>query len=222
MPRDDAFPGQGLFGGVCAGGEGWGIGAPQPDLLRLIEEFPPRGRILDVGCGTGDLAIELARAGRAVLGIDVAEAAIETARSRLAALPPEQRALVEFRVADALQLAELAGEVESVADCGFFHLFDAVTRRDLVDELGRVLPRGGRYHMLGFAIPIPTPAAPREVTREEITALFAREAGWIVRAMRSAAFLTHGYGGIPALAVCAERAVGAEWGQAPAPPARGS
>src|SRR5271165_2507201 len=39
-------------------------------------------RVLDAGCGTGALAVELARRGADVLGIDVSPSLVELARSR--------------------------------------------------------------------------------------------------------------------------------------------
>jgi SAM-dependent methyltransferase len=40
------------------------------------------GRVLDVGCGTGSLAVLLARDGRTVVGVDPAAASLEVARSK--------------------------------------------------------------------------------------------------------------------------------------------
>ncbi|MEU6430998.1 class I SAM-dependent methyltransferase [Microbispora sp. NPDC046973] len=40
------------------------------------------GRVLDVGCGTGSLAILLADSGRTVMGVDPAEASLRIARSK--------------------------------------------------------------------------------------------------------------------------------------------
>ena len=35
----------------------WDIGAPQPAMAALIENYPPANPVLDLGCGSGDLAI---------------------------------------------------------------------------------------------------------------------------------------------------------------------
>lgn len=46
---------------------------------------PPYGRALDVGCGGGTWAVELARRGWQVTGIDNVRAALERARQRASA-----------------------------------------------------------------------------------------------------------------------------------------
>ncbi|MCX6844156.1 MAG: class I SAM-dependent methyltransferase [candidate division WOR-3 bacterium] len=38
----------------------WDIGEPQPAMLSLLDAYPPTGPVLDVGCGTGDLALAIA------------------------------------------------------------------------------------------------------------------------------------------------------------------
>ena len=76
----------------------WG---PQPALLDVLRRILPHGPILDVGCGSGDLAIALAEEGYPVLGIDFVPAAVDQALMKAAALPPALRARLEFRVADA-------------------------------------------------------------------------------------------------------------------------
>ncbi len=57
---------------------------PRDDLdayLAIAEELQA-DRVLDVGCGTGSLAIELARAGRAVIAVDPAAASLDVARAK--------------------------------------------------------------------------------------------------------------------------------------------
>lgn len=49
----------------------WDVGKPQPALMVLLDEYPPTGPVLDVGCGTGELALALAQRGLTVLGVDV-------------------------------------------------------------------------------------------------------------------------------------------------------
>jgi 2-polyprenyl-3-methyl-5-hydroxy-6-metoxy-1,4-benzoquinol methylase len=57
-----------------------------PPLLRtrlafLLAHVPAGGRVLDVGCGEGRFAAELVRAGREVVGVDVAEEPLRRART---------------------------------------------------------------------------------------------------------------------------------------------
>jgi len=49
--------------------------------LAIADELGAR-HVLDVGCGTGSLAILLASSGRAVVGVDPAEASLEVAKSK--------------------------------------------------------------------------------------------------------------------------------------------
>ena len=57
---------------------------PRDDLAAYLAIAAELGadRVLDVGCGTGCLAIELARTGRTVIGADPAAASLEVARAK--------------------------------------------------------------------------------------------------------------------------------------------
>jgi SAM-dependent methyltransferase len=185
----------------------WDIGEPQPDLIALLDEFPPTGPVLDVGCGTGVLAFALAQRGLAVLGVDLAEAAIAQARAKVVTAAPGIGRLVEFRVSDALHPALFPGPFGAVVDSGFFHLFGRLVRERFAHELAATLATGGRYYLLGFAINSPIPNAPRQVSDSELRALFAPEHGWRVLALRPARFLIRSArsNDVPAVAACVER-----------------
>jgi SAM-dependent methyltransferase len=47
----------------------------------LVDTFGP-GSVLDAGCGTGRVAIELSRRGHPVVGVDIDEAMLESARAK--------------------------------------------------------------------------------------------------------------------------------------------
>jgi SAM-dependent methyltransferase len=52
----------------------------------LVDSYGP-GSVLDAGCGTGRVAIELSRRGHAVVGVDVDESMLEAARAKAPTLP---------------------------------------------------------------------------------------------------------------------------------------
>src|SRR5579859_5071724 len=121
-----------LWRGIPAGLE------PEHFALRLrflLAETPPGARVLDLGCGEGWFAAELAGAGAEVLAVDVAE---EPLRRALARNPGLRTQLIDgeggWELAEASFDVVWAGEVlEHVAD----------TSRWL-SELRRVLRSGGR------------------------------------------------------------------------------
>src|SRR5215217_4972205 len=53
-----------------AGPPPWDIGRPQPAFLELAEQGALTGRVLDVGCGTGEHALMAAARGFDATGID--------------------------------------------------------------------------------------------------------------------------------------------------------
>ncbi len=55
--------------------------------LQLAQELPPKSLILEVGCGTGRVAIHLAKHGFTVTGTDISEAMLELARQKCQSLP---------------------------------------------------------------------------------------------------------------------------------------
>ena len=86
--------------------------APVLELLGA----QPSWRILDVGCGTGELTVELARRSASVLGVDSSPAMIESARR---ALPKELSGRLSYEIADGQALSASIDEQD-------YGTFDAV------------------------------------------------------------------------------------------------
>ncbi|HEY1989802.1 MAG TPA: class I SAM-dependent methyltransferase [Acidimicrobiales bacterium] len=162
------------FDASYAGTPPWDIGRPQPAFLELAEEGVLRGRVLDIGCGTGEHALMAARFGHESTGIDMAPTAIAIAEGKAR----ERGLTARFRVGDALQLSDLNEQVDTVLDCGLFHVFEDDDRVRYVDSLRAVLPPGGRMYMLCFSDRQPGDWGPRRVTQDEIEASFGH--GWQV------------------------------------------
>jgi SAM-dependent methyltransferase len=102
------------------GGPPWVIGGPQPALARVLDEGVKGPKVLDVGCGTGDLAIALARRGYEVTAIDISRVAIDMARAKAAA----EGLMVHFEVQDATDLSLPSAPFDSVFDSGLLHSLD--------------------------------------------------------------------------------------------------
>jgi SAM-dependent methyltransferase len=77
---------------------------------RLVESLGPR-RVLDAGCGTGRVAIELASRGLQVTGVDVDDAMLAEARRKAPHLSWITGNLATVRLDERFDLAVLAGNV---------------------------------------------------------------------------------------------------------------
>jgi len=84
-----------------------------------------RGRLVDIGCGGGDLCFGAADLGFETLGVDIAEGMIAEASRRAAALAPEVRSRLEFRVGDVLTLDDAGPSVDAVTALGLLEYLEA-------------------------------------------------------------------------------------------------
>jgi ubiquinone/menaquinone biosynthesis C-methylase UbiE len=165
------------FAGMYAEGiPPWQIDRPQPEVIQLIEQGKFESPVLDLGCGTGDNAIELARHGLVVKGLDAVPEALERARKKTEQAGLKQSP--EFVLADALRLAESGLKVRTVLDCALFHTFSDEERREYILGLEAVLSPGGRLHILSFSELETRQPGPRRLSLSEITGSFG--AGWRV------------------------------------------
>ncbi|MHA1924802.1 MAG: class I SAM-dependent methyltransferase [Candidatus Thorarchaeota archaeon] len=148
----------------------WDIGHPQSVVIDLNESGELAGRILDVGCGTGENAIFLADRGSDVVGIDFTQRAIEIAQVKSF----ERDVDIEFLVGDVLELDYHFREMEFdvVLDSGLFHTLIDEERPLYVEQVTRVLKPGGSFFMLSFSVKQPGMTGPRRLSVSEITETF--------------------------------------------------
>ena len=162
------------FDAAYEGSPPWDIGAPQPDLVELADGGTLKGRVLDVGCGTGEHALLAAARGFEATGIDASPKAIAIARDKASA----RGLAVRFLVGDALDLGALGEQFDTVIDSGLFHVFDEEQRTRYVGSLRASTALGGHVLLLCFSDRMPGEFGPRRVSKEELCASFAD--GWRV------------------------------------------
>jgi SAM-dependent methyltransferase len=95
----------------------WQIGGPQPALAPVLAGEVRGPRVLDAGCGQGDLAIDLARRGFEVTGFDISSVAIDQARAKAFAAGMS----ITFEVQDATRLSLPPASFNSIFDSGLLH-----------------------------------------------------------------------------------------------------
>src|SRR4051812_37781425 len=114
------------FAAIYAGQPPWETGRPQPAFVAAADQVA--GAVLDAGCGSGENALFFAARGHPVTAIDLVEEPILRAQRKAA----ERGLVVDFRVRDALTLADGPERFDTVIDSGLFHVFPDEARRRYV------------------------------------------------------------------------------------------
>ena len=121
----------------------WDHGTPDTNLIDLVMQRPiPKCKVLDVGCGTGDNAIWLARQHFVATGCDISRTAIEKAKGK-AALSNVDCA---FIVADFLTDGIPGAPFGLVIDRGCLHCVDTAEERSrFAENVVSLLEEGGLW-----------------------------------------------------------------------------
>lgn len=129
------------------------LGRSERVHARMAEQVEADERVLDIGCGTGSLALRCAERGGRVTGIDISPRMLDVAREKLAAAGQQDQ--VELREMSAIDLDESFPEQS----------FDVVTSSLVLSELSedeqrfvlrechRLLRTGGRLLVADEVVP---------------------------------------------------------------------
>jgi len=173
-----------IFDAAYDGTPPWDIGRPQAAFVRLAESGRIEGRVLDVGCGTGENAIYLATRGLEVWALDASAKAIERAASKA----KSRGTGLHLVVGDAMELRRLKRSFDTILDCGLFHTFSDDGRRRYLTSLESVIARGGTLHVLCFSDREPGTAGPRRIREDELRRTFT--GGWWIDSITRSHFET--------------------------------
>lgn len=112
----------------------------------------PGSDVLELGAGTGRIALDLAQRGHRVLGLDIAPAMLEQANAKRGALDPDAAARLRFKLGDMASLA--LGETFDLVACTYFtlaHVPAGAAWRNTFKGVSRHLKPGG---LAAFHLPV--------------------------------------------------------------------
>lgn len=121
---------------------------------RLIREaaLDHRQRVIDLACGTGDIALEAAAAGARVTGLDVTPRMVELARAKARRARHEGMWPIPTFVIGDMTALPFPDDSADVVTTGY-GLRNVPVLEEALDEITRVLRPGGRLLSLDFNRP---------------------------------------------------------------------
>jgi SAM-dependent methyltransferase len=148
----------------------WEMDGPRSELIEMVESgWLQPCRAIDLGCGTGDNAIFLARHGFDVVGVDLSPRAIARARAKAR----EAGVALTFITGDVTELKDVEGTFDLVLDYGCLGcVIGMPARKKYAETLLRLTRAGASYVLLNFAqnpsaryIPLPNALNTGQVDR---------------------------------------------------------
>jgi ubiquinone/menaquinone biosynthesis C-methylase UbiE len=138
----------------------WVANSPQMRWMRRYvanqaARMKDHGEAVDLGCGAGQLVLEIARTtpGLHVTGIDLSEKLLADARSLAHQSGMEDR--VDFRLGNVEQLPFPDQSLDLVISTASLHHWSEPVK--VLDEIGRVLKPGGAFYLFDLRRDMPFP-----------------------------------------------------------------
>ncbi len=123
----------------------WDSGLPSRELRRVIDvESIPRGRAIELGCGTGTNALLLAESGFDVTAVDCAALALERAKQRAA----DRQFAIDFIEADISKFEYAGDPFPFVFDRACYHCVRGIDLNGFLKTLECITTAGSRYLVL--------------------------------------------------------------------------
>lgn len=147
-------------------GQLFDMGAPSPLLSKYIKENKvPLGRALVPGCGRGYDVTALASADRYVLGLDIAEKAVEAAKVRLEALSEDlcvSKSNADFQTTSFFEVdvSDPSNKFDFVYDYTFLCALDPTVRTHWAEQMAKLIKPNGELLTLIFPIRPPDDKGP--------------------------------------------------------------
>lgn len=153
-----------------------GFAALRGQVLDQVAVAPGE-RVVDLGAGDGFLSLPLARAGAAVLAVDISPAMLEAC----AAAAQQEQLSVRTLVADLADLDLPTGSVDVVVSSYALHHLPDSDKRQLLERAHRWLRPGGRLVLADMMIGRGATAADRRVIVAKVRSLARKGPGGIWR-----------------------------------------
>ena len=136
---------------------GWTTPEQFESNIRVIEDVlkngtaPRTGKMLEIGCGAGNISIWFAEQGYEVSGMDIAPTAVDWAREQAS----EKGITADFRVGNVVHLEEFEDEsFDMVIDGHCLHCIIGQDRAVLLRNVHRVLKPGGYCLIITMCTPV--------------------------------------------------------------------
>jgi demethylmenaquinone methyltransferase / 2-methoxy-6-polyprenyl-1,4-benzoquinol methylase len=145
---------------------------------RLVNSagLHPNARVIDLACGTGDIAFEAARRGASVVGLDITTRMVELARDKAQREMGDSSAHTPHFLVGDMTALPFPSAIADVVTTGY-GLRNVPVLQDAIDEIARVLKPGGRLLSLDFNRP--QSAVVRHVYLTYLT-LVGSALGWVL------------------------------------------